>query len=155
MEPVDKAYFAGLIDGEGHFSFLILRNGTPHRTAKFQFVIVLRADDRAVLDWVHATLGFGSIYDTPAKDNRHAQARFVVARRAECLKLARLLTDAPLRSKKKRELQVWTEALELAAEIRLGHPSIVKERNDRVFGDLRELADRLLDLRKYPLTSTS
>jgi len=64
-EPLDGAYVAGFIDGEGSFSVSIGKHKTLSRGLEVrpEFEIELRADDREILERIVATIGCGRIYD--------------------------------------------------------------------------------------------
>ena len=61
MTPEDKAYIAGLFDGEGSVSFFWPR---AHKNGKRYGKLFLRIsqNDRRVLDWVRTVTGVGSIH---------------------------------------------------------------------------------------------
>jgi hypothetical protein len=64
-EPLDGAYVAGFIDGEGSFSVSIGKHATLSRGVEVrpEFEIELRADDREILERIVASIGCGRIYD--------------------------------------------------------------------------------------------
>lgn len=98
-------WFAGLVDGEGCFSITAL---------KAQFIIGLRDDDRPMLERVRADLGGpGKIYciDRGANDVRRPMARWNISRRNELLWLTRFFDFFELQSKKRRDYDVWREAV--------------------------------------------
>lgn len=146
MTKTDLAYLAGLTDGEGHFGFTV--EAKPRgRSVKCQFVINLRDDDRPVLDWVQRTLGCGTIYSCRRrKDN--PLARFAVYRIDECEQLADLFSRAPLRSKKKRELRIWTRAIQIACTLQKGGRANGCV-NDRIWSRLEHCAKALRNARVY------
>jgi hypothetical protein len=143
MNDSDLGYLAGLIDGEGHLGFLVnhVRKG---RGAKFQFAIVLRNDDRPVLEWVQRVLGYGTIYHIERKGRANPQTRFVVTRIDDCERLGHLLSNAPLRSKKREELRMWMEAIQTARTLTMGG-----RQNDPIWARLEGLASNLKARREY------
>ena len=64
-EPLDGAYVAGFIDGEGSFSVSIGKHKTLSRGLEVhpEFEIEVRADDREVIERILVTIGCGRIYD--------------------------------------------------------------------------------------------
>src|SRR3990167_4336833 len=64
-EPLDGAYVAGFIDGEGSFSVSIGKHKTLSRGLEVrpEFEIELRADDREILERIVISIGCGRIYD--------------------------------------------------------------------------------------------
>ena len=64
-KPLNGAYVAGFIDGEGSFSVSIGKHATLKRGMEVrpEFEIELRADDREILERVLVTIGCGRIYD--------------------------------------------------------------------------------------------
>jgi hypothetical protein len=143
MNESDLGYLAGLIDGEGHLGFVVNRIKRG-RSAKFQFVIVLRNDDRPVLEWVQRVLGYGTIYHIERKGRANPQTRFVVTRIKECERLGYLLSRAPLRSKKRDELKIWMEAIRIARTLTMGG-----RQNGLIWAHLEGLADGLKARRQY------
>ena len=97
------SWFSGLVDGEG--CFLIHRVGSSYHSAVF--VINMRADDRPMLAEIKATLGFGAIYRRPRRMIGHPTYAYQVARVKDTLALVRLFDQFPLRSRKRRDYEVW------------------------------------------------
>ncbi|MFZ1074959.1 MAG: LAGLIDADG family homing endonuclease [Minisyncoccia bacterium] len=64
-KPLDGAYVAGFIDGEGSFSVSIGKHATLSRGLEVrpEFEIEVRADDREILERILVTVGCGRIYD--------------------------------------------------------------------------------------------
>lgn len=119
-EQVDPAFlhwFAGFVDGEGCFSVhRKVVNGCE--VFDCQFSITLRADDRPILERIHRTLGMGTLSKPDAhrtgKDN--PKARYSISRKAHCLRLRDLLRAFPLRAKKAKDLELWSDALDAWVE---------------------------------------
>lgn len=119
-EQVDPAFlhwFAGFVDGEGCFSVhRKVVNGCE--VFDCQFSITLRADDRPILERIHRTLGMGTLSKPGAhrtgKDN--PKARYSISRKAHCLRLRDLLRAFPLRAKKAKDLELWSDALDAWVE---------------------------------------
>ena len=64
-EPLDGAYVAGFIDGEGSFSVSVGKHKTLKRGIEVrpEFEIEVRDDDREILERICVTIGCGRIYD--------------------------------------------------------------------------------------------
>ena len=65
VKPLDGAYVAGFIDGEGSFSVSIGKHKTLSRGLEVrpEFEIEVRADDKEVIERILITIGCGRIYD--------------------------------------------------------------------------------------------
>ena len=65
VKPLDGAYIAGFIDGEGSFSVSIGKHKTLARGLEVrpEFEIEVRADDTEVIERILVTIGCGRIYD--------------------------------------------------------------------------------------------
>lgn len=55
-------WFSGFVDGEGYFG-IIIRDSSTIKSEAVQFVIKLRRDDRAILEYIQSNLGFGNVYN--------------------------------------------------------------------------------------------
>ena len=113
-------WVAGLIDGEG--SFWVRQ---PNKSSSFAcgMTLQLRADDREVLEEIRTFTGVGTIEDhnPPSARNRGVapSVKWVVRRKADVQALARLL-DGRMHSKKKRDFELWAEAVDIHARSRYG-----------------------------------
>jgi len=98
------AYLAGLFDGEGSISrYQEMRKGRKNPTWVIRCEINMT--DRAIIKWLHETLGFGSFYKKPpsAKQlGRQMQYRWCCSYR-DALKFANLLL--PHARVKRKKLQ--------------------------------------------------
>lgn len=110
-------WFAGFVDGEGCF---VVEGGVAGYTPRFS--IVLRDDDRAVLEEVQEVLGTGSITLMSNAARRSAGT----SNGADCFQyrvhgvncaLVVAALDGRLRSKKEAELQIWKQAVELRIRV--------------------------------------
>lgn len=99
-------YITGLVDGEGCFYIA---------AARCEFIIKLRDDDQSLLESVRATLGgIGTITANRARadqPNRMPQARWTVTKQRELVYLTEFFDAFPLKSKKRRDYDVWREAV--------------------------------------------
>ncbi|MES2360102.1 MAG: LAGLIDADG family homing endonuclease [Gemmatimonadota bacterium] len=98
-------WFTGLVDGEGCFSI---------STNKAQFIVAMRLDDRPMIERIREDLGgIGSLYvkDKLAEAPRRPGIRWEVVKRDEVLWLTRFFDFFELRSKKRRDYEIWREAV--------------------------------------------
>lgn len=97
-------YIAGFTDGEGCFFI---------GTSGCQFIIKLRADDRALLELIQKAFGgIGTIRDaTTTQGNRQAQIAFIVARHKELVWLTEFFDTFRLLGKKRHDYAIWREAV--------------------------------------------
>ncbi len=130
-------HLAGLTDGEG--CFCIWKSSRPRRvdTWTIAFVIHMRRDDLPLLEDFQAKTGLGRIHIGRRRTvgGDHPSVRWVVSRKADCLKLIALFETYPLRSKKAKDFAVWAEA--------------VRARSRGDFSRVAELADVLREGRRY------
>lgn len=106
-------WLAGLIDGEGSFQIQVAGKGVY----RARFILQLRADDYAILKEVLRRTRLGRLDWNPARGPNRPQVRWEVSRKADCSRLATLLTKHPLRSKKARDFELWSRALKEWATI--------------------------------------
>ena len=148
---VDDAFghwFAGFVDGEGCFVAKVTRTHGLGITCEFS--IILRADDRPMLEEIQRRLEMGIITDYGVMTNRQGvrsnpRARWRVAKRSDCLRLVELFRQYPLRAKKADESITWSAIVELMASLKKGNrwhgPS------DKT--GVVSLVERLRERRKY------
>lgn len=82
--------------------------------------LTVRADDLDLLRWMKSLTGLGAIYGVKASGN--PQVGWVVGRKRETAALVELLSRFPLRSRKRQELDLWKQAVELWQ-----HPASVRD----------------------------
>ena len=110
MVSAEAQFIAGLIDGEACFT-VSRSNGGSSWLCRMD--LALRDDDADLLEWVHATTGIGSLRYVPARRTSRPQVDWIVAAQDDCLALASLLTDAPLRTRKSYAFEIWRRAVEI------------------------------------------
>ena len=96
------SWFSGLVDGEGCFIISRVRQRWTHA----RFVINMRADDAVMLEEIRRTMGFGAVqgrHRTYANPTR----AFEVTNKRGLLALVRLFDRYPLRSRKRKDYEVW------------------------------------------------
>lgn len=137
-------WLAGFADGEGHFQIGVNRG----KWASIRFSIKLRADDKTILDTIQKTLGFGkveyrkvSIKEKDRITGTKPQYNFAVYGKRQCWKLMKIFDRCPLRSKKRKDYEIWKKALLI-----MGY-SYVRGSYDPVV--IKTLADDLKTIRKY------
>lgn len=105
-------WLAGFIDGEGCFS--VTRNAVRgHVTYRCDFQLHIREDDGPILRDICERTGLGRVYGPYDKAgvNAKPQLFWVVATKAGCAGLVRLLDEFPLRAKKARDYAIWRDAV--------------------------------------------
>jgi len=142
--PIDAGFahwFAGFVDGEGCFS-VHKKTVNGCETYDCQFSITVRADDKPIIVDIQRQLGgIGSLADRPARPgtNGKPQVRYCISSKADCQRLQAILQVFPLRAKKARDFEIWSEALDawVAHEPKSGWDNIAYYR------------DALMAVRKY------
>lgn len=151
-------WFSGLCDGEACFG-LRSANG-KHTYPVPRFDLTLRDDDTPMLDMIQGTLGFGKVYArkttgyvNPQGYKSKGLSTYVVWNKADCKVLADFLRQFPLRSKKKRDFELWAEAADLWASVELkgwkSRTGTINAEKHKVVLRLRELATEIVKVRKY------
>src|SRR3990167_2731706 len=109
-------WFSGLTDGEGSFGCVL--GSRPKHLPQPQFQIRLRADDRPVLEYIHRTLGIGNLYEYKSITNPQGYVSkpavtFMVNKKSDTAKIVELFRQFQLRSKKKRQFEIWSQIVEI------------------------------------------
>ena len=112
-EPLDGAYVAGFIDGEGSFSISIGKHKTLSRGLEVrpEFEIELRADDREILERIVISIGCGRIYDCSYERYGwypHVKYKVTSTREMEEI-LFPFLDSNPLQAKKAKSYVLFKE----------------------------------------------
>ena len=85
ISDVDKAYIAGLFDGEGSIHFK--RKPGKKRSGTYDCMrisIEISMTDRSVLIWVHEVLGVGTLNKKPRKGKRVDGSNYLMQYRWRC-----------------------------------------------------------------------
>jgi hypothetical protein len=127
-------WLAGFIDGEGCFHV----HRKPQGTFDCQFSISLRGDDLPILERCQRETGLGTIATQQREPN--PIARWTVSSKAQCVGLRDLLRAFPLRAKKAREFETWSDALDAWLEHERGEWSNMEEARSRLMG-MRDYED--------------
>lgn len=119
IDPSFGHWFAGLVDGEGHFG--IRRAHMQYKSTRYvvyscQFAVSLRADDLPTLTQIQRELGIGKIRPVsrskdPKRVNENPAYRFDVVSKPAAVALVAFFDRFPLRSKKARDYALWRQAV--------------------------------------------
>ena len=85
ISDVDKAYIAGLFDGEGSIHFK--RKPETKRSGTYDCMRIsmeISMTDRSVLIWVHEVLGVGTLNKKPRKGKRVDGSNYLMQYRWRC-----------------------------------------------------------------------
>jgi hypothetical protein len=134
-----RCWLAGFADGEGCFSIQGPSNKGSYRCS---FTIKLRADDLPLLNTIRDITGIGKVrLAYPPK--RNAQVRWDVDRKADVLVLRELFEWTKLLSKKRRDFELWAEAVDIWA--------CVQGSTSQDWGPTIELQRRLTEVRAFEM----
>ena len=128
-----RDWFAGFVDGEGCFVVERSKHSTGSIGYTPRFSIVLRDDDRTVLETIQAQLGVGSITQMSNARRRAngtskgADALQFRVHGRNCVEVVRAL-DGRMCSKKADEFYIWKQAVEL----RLAVPKLQGKNAERM-----------------------
>lgn len=130
-------WLAGLVDGEGSFQL-------KHKQHWWvELTISLRADDLPMLRLIQDELGRGSIYRHPPSRGviLHSKLRYMLRfhSASDTRFIRELFEHYPLRSKKKREFELWAEA----------RKELDKQNLARDLRHLRYLHRAIREIRRY------
>lgn len=122
-EQVFRAWFAGLVTGEGYFRIHKEKGGAYYAC---HFGIHMRADEGPLLRSLVQRTGAGSITEVDATENKQGVRSapsliWVVQSREDCWKIARILDSTRLHGKKQREYDLWRRALEAWTNAKRGN----------------------------------
>jgi hypothetical protein len=101
-------WLAGFIDGEGCFRVHREKGGGYYAC---HFTLKLRDDDRAILEDIVARTGIGHLKPDLVRGSSKPAVVWVVQSKAECVRLVALLDRFPLRAKKRRDYEIWRQAV--------------------------------------------
>lgn len=109
LSAFDSHALAGFIDAEGSFGIAPNNRGTTWRC---HMTLALRLDDADVLRDLCRSTGLGRILLTRAQRGSRPQARWSITSKRECMQLTRVLRRFPLRARKRRDFEIWSEAVD-------------------------------------------
>lgn len=133
-------WFAGFVDGEGCFQ--IRNTARPSRPKSFEptLAISMREDDGALLLEIKRRLGFGCVffYNPGGRTGTRPAVRLTFNGRHQAERLLAIFEAHSLRSKKRRDFEVWAAAVREKAKGKAA---------DR--GLLRQLEAQIKEVRQY------
>jgi hypothetical protein len=112
LDAAGQHFVAGFLDGEASFS-IQPSNGRSSHVCTFE--VAQRDDGADVLFWLRDSLRLGVLTHQPAKRTSRPQVVWRLSAREEALELCRLLEQAPLRSRKRHDFELWRQAVEINA----------------------------------------
>jgi hypothetical protein len=134
IDPAFGHWLAGFIDGEGCF----ILSPTGHGYFYARFHIKVRDDDADIILQAYEAPGLGNVYYRPHKNSTSNPAIvWQIQKQSECRQFVKFLERFPLRAKKKRDFEIWKEAL---GEL---------QQNSRDRPKLRYLNEKLKFIRRY------
>ena len=139
LSDAEAHTLAGFLDAESHLAVVPNNGGSDWRCV---CSVNLRDDDRGILVGYRAKLGLGHLTPVAARNGSRPQVAWMIASKLECQVLAEILDAHPLRGRKRREYEIWREAVWICASGRHG-----LRRGSRA--RLARLADYLLGERVY------
>src|SRR3954453_15045862 len=104
----DRHFIAGFLDAEGSFD---IRPNNGGQNWQCWMSLALRDDDTEILVALRQLTSLGRLFQAPARGTSKPQTVWKIASHAECLRLAELLRGFPLRGRKRREFEIWCEAV--------------------------------------------
>lgn len=135
-------WLAGFIDGEGCFK-LNQSSTRPGRTNwACTFELSLRADDSDILYVIAERTGLGQVGKLEGVKRGNPKRSWRVTSKAGCLGLVEILDRAPLRAKKRRDYEIWREAVLL-------WQGMVYGRGNNDWSRFFELREQLTETRRY------
>lgn len=129
-------WFAGFVAGEAYFVIAPATESGYYYTC---LRIKLRDDDLDVLLEIQDNLGIGTIHRRKPRGTSRPCAVWQVTNIVGCRRLVHIFDDHPLRAKKRRDYEVWRDAVE--------EMSKPMEQRDR--RKLRYLYDKIRLVRQY------
>jgi hypothetical protein len=135
LSDADGHFIAGFLAGEAHFGIAEANGGQSYRCL---MTLRLRDDDAVLLTWLRDTTGVGLTRRVAARGTSKPQVEWRVQTQDGCRALADLLGRFEVRGRRRREVELWREAVDWWSS----------GLSNRVI-PLRGLRDRLADSRRY------
>jgi hypothetical protein len=139
LSDAEAHTLAGFLDAESHLAVIPNNGGATWRC---ECLVNLRDDDREILISYRDKLGLGHLTAIAARNGSRPQVLWKITSKLECRVLAELLAEHPLRGRKRREYEIWREAVAIWAFERRGLGPSARAR-------LAQLAEYLLAERVY------
>jgi hypothetical protein len=108
LTTTDGHFLAGFLDAEGYFG---LRPNNGGQGWQCWMSLALRDDDAEILVALRRLTSLGRLTQAPARGTSRPQVIWKIVSHAECLGLAEQLGGFPLRGRKRREYEIWCEAV--------------------------------------------
>ncbi|SRR6266568_732665 len=145
-------WLSGLVDGEGcfHARYHIRKSDGAHALLVY-FSIKMRADDLDMLTAIRDTLGVGVIYTHSEKSSKHLQADYHIVRTKDQVNVLIPHFDRyPLRSKKRRDYEIWRKiVLEYKAAPRRHNSKGISSLAEERWKEVCTLVDVLRNTRQF------
>lgn len=151
LTPEFGHWLAGFVDGEGCFT---VRKQSGARNAYLcEFAVCLRDDDAAVLDLCLEATGLGYLTRRSASAlvaGAKPQVCWKIVRRAHCVRLCALLSEFPLRTKKRRDFEIWRDAVALWDTVSGGSAWALPPEYG---AEMARIADALREVKRYRIAA--
>ena len=121
VEPDFGNWLAGFVDGEG--CFIISQNGQGARFCAFS--LSLREDDFPILVEIQQRTGLGNARMQHPRSHRDPFAKWGVSSKVDCLALVGIFERHPLRAKKRRDFEIWAEAVRFWSDRMSGNWDVI------------------------------
>ena len=108
---------AGLLDAESHLAIVPNNGGTGWRC---ECSVNLRDDDQDILIAYRDKSGIGHLTPVAARATSRPQVHWHIGSKLECQVLTELLDAHSLRGRKRREYEIWRDAVDICASGRYG-----------------------------------
>jgi DNA-binding MarR family transcriptional regulator len=119
LSEADGHALAGFLDAEGSFGISPNNDG---RTWSCHMSAALRLDDGDVVSDLCRCTGLGRVFTTRARRTSRPQATWSIASKRECAELVRILRHFPLRARKRRDFEIWAQAVDRWSAVPHGAP---------------------------------
>ena len=136
-------YIAGFVDGEGCFYLTyrsetkLNRPGSPKYLRWIAyFAILLREDDREILEMMKNTLGCGNIYKMKNKQQTSLNIQNIHDLHDKVMPFFKLY---PLRAKKLHDFKLWCQALVILYNNKINKLRCSDEQHKRLLGIRKEM----------------
>ena len=147
MDDAFGHWVAGFIDGEGCFRIHKSKISSGHPYYAAQFSLKVRDDDRPVIEEIVSRTGIGRISAYSRREgNSKPCCLWQVWSQEESLKLVEFLDKYPLRAKKKRDYEIWKQAVLWWTSSKKGH----RWTGIRDWSPMVEFHRQLSETRAYP-----
>jgi LAGLIDADG DNA endonuclease family protein len=117
LHEAEAHTLAGLLDAESHLAIIPNNNGTGWRC---ECSVALRHDDQEILVNYRDKLALGHLTPVAARNGSRPQVLWKIGTKLECQVLTELLDAHPLRGRKRRQYEIWRDAVGIWASKRQG-----------------------------------